>query len=397
MKATAQKMLERLKMPFVSYSVDSIDLFKRTKQDFDEFREGKIVRVIDRQDGIDLDTRIMEIDKPDVTTADINVVIANKDRNVAGSIAALQERARINDTFAQGAETVIPMTFIDNAEPNFPASFEFFLPASMVNINEARLRVQLLPFRAFSRAIRGGGGTTQTSTSGGGTTASSSSGGATTQATTQQATQTPTTSQEAQRTPTTSSEPQRVPATTTEPQRATMALSEAWRDTDSFNVPEGGGSHRHGVPWLHAHDIPSHSHTVTIPSHQHTVTIPEHSHTVTIPDHGHSVTIPSHQHSVTIPDHSHNITIPDHTHEIEFGIFTGTQADSVSIRVDNTTLPLGADLNDINIIPFLRRDGGGRISRNTWHRLELIPNRLTRLSASIFLTIFTNSRGGENL
>jgi len=395
--ATAKKMLERLKMPFISYTVESIDLFQRTRQDFDEFREGKVVRVIDREDGIDLDTRIMEIDKPDVTKADISVVIANKDRNVAGSIAALRERARINDTYAQGAETLIMMTFADNAEPGFPAVFEFFTPAGMVNVNEALLRVRLEPYRAFSRAIRGGGGTTQTSTSGGGTTATSTSGGATTQVTTQQATQTPTTSQEAQRTPTTSSEPQRVPSTTVEPQRATMSLTESWRNTDSANVPEtGGGSHRHSIPWLHVHNIPAHSHTVTIPAHQHSVTIPAHNHTVTIPAHSHSVTIPSHQHQVTISAHNHNITIHDHTHAIDFGIFQGERADSIGIRVDGNTVPITADLNHINIIPFLRRDGGGRVVRNAWHRLEIVPNRQTRISGAVFLNIFTNSRGGEN-
>lgn len=432
MMATARKMLERLKMPFVSYTVDSIDLFQRTRQNFDEFKEGKVVRVIDREDGIDLDTRIMEIDKPDVTKADISVVIANKDRNVAGSIAALQERARINDTYAQGAETLIMMTFADNAEPSFPAVFEFFIPAGMVNINKALLRIRLEPYRAFSRAIRGGGGRTETSSSGGGVSTSTAAGGATTQTTTQQATQTPTTSTTNTQTPTTSttntttpttsSQAQQTPTTTTggvdSPTTTTASIVlSTMRLTgplsNSHVSRAGDPPHDHMLqtmpivpPHSHSVTISGHSHQVTIPSHQHNVTIsghshtvniPGHSHTVTIPAHGHSVTIPSHQHNVTIPNHSHNITMPDHTHAIDFGIFQGQWADSIAIRVDGNTVPVTTDLNSINIIPFLRRDGGGRVVRNAWHRLEIVPNRQTRISGAVFLNIFTNSRGGANL
>ncbi|MCL2197320.1 MAG: phage tail protein [Defluviitaleaceae bacterium] len=488
--ATGQSILDELSVPYVTYSVDSIDLFKRTKQDFDKFEEGRLVRVIDRHDNIDIDTRIVEISKPDVTKADINIVIANKDRNVAGSIVALQDRARINDTYSQGSETLIPMNFTDNAEPAFPAVFEFFLPGSMVNINEARLRVQLLPFRAFSRAVRGGGGFTQTSTSGGGVSTSTAAGGATTQTTTQQATQTQTTSTTSTQTPTTSTISTQTPTTstistqtpttsttntetpttsTTSTETPTTSFDEARLETTTvdaggletstqdntrdvwqlgisagsemvsspvggINVPShwhalsqhthththfvqiGPHSHRVTIPrhqhsvtipghshfvtiWGHSHSvtIDGHSHTVTINGHSHTVTIDGHSHTVTIPEHGHSVTIPNHDHLVVIPDHYHVTTIPDHTHELEFGIFTGTRATAVSIRVDGNIVPLTGNLNDINIIPFLRRDSGGRIARDTWHTLELIPNTLTRISASLFLNIFTNSRGGANL
>ncbi|MCL2215761.1 MAG: phage tail protein [Defluviitaleaceae bacterium] len=444
--ATGSQMLEELKHPYVSYSVESIDLFKRTHDEFDEFREGKMVRVIDRADGIDLDTRIMEIYKPDVTTADIVVVIANKDRNVAGSIAALQERARINETYAQGSETPQHIPFADNAEPGFPAVFEFFIDAGMVNINQARLRVRLEPYRAFSRAIRGGGGVTSTTSSGGGTTQTSTSGGGTTATTTQQNTLTHTTTQQAVQSPTTSTTSTQTPTTSTQAQQAATTQNGGGGTSGASNqtVTGSGGfgtgqhtgyagsfinfstvsstpsqhnhtinqhqhsyqliAHTHGMAHTHiisAHShqltIPGHSHTVTIPGHSHSVTIPAHSHSVTIPAHGHSVTIPAHSHNVTIPPHDHGITLPDHTHDIEFGIVTGERAESISIRVDGNTVPITGSLDDINIIPFLRTDGGGRIVRNAWHRLEIIPNTRTRIAACVFLSVFTNSRGGENL
>ena len=409
LKATGQAMLERLKNPWISYTVKSIDLFKKTMQDFDKFQEGRKVRVIDKVDDIVVDTRIMAIDKPDVTKADISVIIENHDRNVAGSIAALQERARINDTYAQGAETLIMIPYINNCQPQFPAIFEFFIPQEMVNINQAFLRLRLEPFRANSRAVRGGGGRTETTTDGGGTTATTTNGGGTTQSTTQQATQTPTTSQQAQEFRTTESSGETTSRassrTTTANAREnviigttrTFAGTQVWDlPTSSVGTPPHSHSvvaHGHNITIDgHTHDM---DHTHTIPAHSHSFTIPAHQHTVTIPPHDHSVTIPAHSHTVTIPSHSHSITLPDHTHEIEFGIFQGTTAQSVSIRLDNNLIPINMQqLDNIDIRPFLRRDGGGRIARGTFHRLEIVPDRMTRISAMIFMNIFTNSRGG---
>ena len=49
---------------------------------------------------------------------------------------------------------------------------------------------------------------------------------------------------------------------------------------------------------------------------------------------------------------------------------------------------------EVNIIPYLSKDGGGKIQRGTWHEVEIVPNRLTRINASIFIQLFTQSRGG---
>jgi len=444
MMATAAAMLKKFSVPFVSYAVESIDLFKKTRQDFDKLEEGKKVRVIDKRDGINIDTRIMEIEKPDVTKPDIRVTIANRERNIAGSIAEHQRNQRIHDTYAQGSETVMQIPFIDNCQPGFPAIFEFFIPANMVNINFATLRIRLEPFRANSRAVRGGGGRTGTSTAGGGVSASTNAGGATTQTTTTQAQQASTTqsggattsgassTSTTQNQPATSSGASNITTTqsgggvTSDPSNISVTASQpeavgAWRITGvapTFGAISLTGvpphshsldaspiipSHSHGMS--HTHNIRAHTHdmihTHTIPGHghdmPHTHTISGHIHQFTIPSHSHSVTIPTHQHSVTIPAHYHNITMPDHTHEIEFGIFQGTRAQSISIRVDDNTVPIAGSLDNVDIRPFLRRDGGGRIVRNTWHRFEVIPDRMTRISAHLFLIFSSNSRGGDTL
>ena len=148
---------------------------------------------------------------------------------------------------------------------------------------------------------------------------------------------------------------------------------------------EGGG----GVTWVpredHAHILYNHGHTIDIPNHQHLVVVPDHQHSILIPDH---------QHSINIPNHKHSISIPDHDHELEFGIYQGSIADSVQIRIDGKTIPQTEPGQDIDIVAFLGTDGAGKIQRNTWHEIEIIPNKMTRVIANIFMQIFTNSRGG---
>ncbi len=433
LKATAQSMLDELKIPYISYSINSIDLFKKTAQSFDEFKEGKVVRVIDKEDNINFDAKIVEIEKSDVTKAAINVTIANKNKSVAGSIADMQERARINETYAQGSATLMTIPYIDNADVGYPAIFEFYLPSSMVNINKAMLRVQIQPFRGYSKAIKGGGdiatstqsggGSQQTSSSGGGTTTStqsgggsqqtSSSGGGTTTST-QSGGGSQQTSSSGGGTTTTTQSGGGTTATSNGSGATTLTynLSSGWGGAHAFTSEAHGANASHAHSIVHTHDlqnhthqielqahehgitIQDHNHSINIPAHTHSVTIQDHSHSINIPAHTHGITIQDHSHSITIPAHSHSITIPEHTHDIQFGIYVGTMANSLEIKVDGRAMPALTDYSNIDIIKYLSTDKSGRITRDTWHKLEIVPDKLTRISACLFLDIFTNSRGG---
>ena len=155
-------------------------------------------------------------------------------------------------------------------------------------------------------------------------------------------------------------------------------------------------SHSVTIP-NHSHSvaIPDHTHGVTIPNHTHSVAIPDHSHSVAIPDHSHSVTIPNHTHNVEIPNHTHNVTIPDHTHGIVYGIYEGTTAQSVAIKVDGNTVPASLlDSREIDVTAYLAKDQNGKITRNSWHEIQIIPNRLTRIEANLFAQCFIQSVGG---
>ncbi|MCL1999140.1 MAG: phage tail protein [Turicibacter sp.] len=433
LKSTAESILKELSVPYVSYAVTALDLFKMSKDDFDDLRPGKLVRVIDKEDGINVNAFIVSVEKPDIAQAAVNVVIANKDRDVAGSISDLAERTRINELYAQGSANLLTMNYLDNADSANPAVFEFFIPADMVNINQALLRVQLLRFRGYSRAIQGGGSVATSSGSGGGSTVTSTSGGGTSTSTTSGGGSTATSSSGGGQSATSSSGGGQNSTTTTSAQISNSTMANSFSAPATWNHPSGvfvfngemasatvrigaegstvtSNPHMHQIrmwttSWSHSHNNPPHQHQFTIPGHNHQFTVPAHTHNISVQAHTHNVTIQAHNHSVTIAAHSHNIslsphthtiTLPNHTHGIEFGIFMGTVANSIQLRVDGTAVSV-PNLNNIDIARFLRTDGGGRILRNAWHRIEIIPNQLTRISANLFLNIFTNPRTNLNL
>jgi phage minor structural protein len=351
LKAYGQALLDQLKHPYKSYTVSAVDLYRKSPEKYEKFFPGDIVRIIDKEDGIIEDLPIVRVSKSDITGSpgDVQIEIANKSRDIAGSISELADRTRINEVYAQGATNQMIVPFADNADPSNPAILRIYIPDTMARINKCILNYQLEPFRAYSKAVGGGGASVQSTSSGGGSAQSTGSGGGS--------------------------------------YDSTGSGGGGYRTTDtddSRNVWELGGSYSIGDVMQqvdgHAHGIVPHRHP--------------HSHSVNVPSHSHNFSVPSHSHSVNIPNHSHGINIPSHTHELQFGIYQGSTANSVTIKVDGKAIPVSSPGQDINIIPFLSVDSGGKVQRNTWHTVEIVPNRMTRVVANIFMQIFTNSRGG---
>jgi phage minor structural protein len=385
LKAYGQSILDELKNPFKSYSVRAIDLHRKSPSKYERYFPGDIVRVIDKEDNIIENLPIVTVSKSDITGApgDIEVEIAKRIRDIASSISSLQDRTRINEVYAQGATNQMIAPFADNADESNPARMKIYIPDTMVRINKCILNYQLENFRAYSKAIEGGGATTQSTNDGGASTQTSSSGGGGTQ----------TSSSGGGGTQTSSSGGGT--QTTSDVQVLKPGISQ------DYTV--SSGSHLHSIPYgtvlmvqggytvtwgyggEHSHSLNNHGHQINIPNHRHSVSIPSHTH---------SVNLPSHTHSINIPNHRHSITLPNHTHDIEFGIYEGTRANSVTIKVDGNILPTTQPGQDINIIPYLSVDSEGKIQRNTWHEVEIIPDQMTRVLANIFMQIFTNSRGG---
>lgn len=147
-------------------------------------------------------------------------------------------------------------------------------------------------------------------------------------------------------------------------------------------------------------DESSHTHPLTVHSHgmDHfhrlaSFTIPPLS--IEIPAHGHNVRIPGHNHSVTIPAHTHDLTLPDHSHGIQYGIYEGSRASSVTIKVDGTDVPAAEIASrEIDVSGYLSKDDKGKIRRGTWHEIQIVPDNLTRIEANLTAQVFVQSVGG---
>lgn len=414
--AAAQAMLEKLKRPSVSYTVDTAHINALRGCDV-----GDVIRIIDDEDDISVYLPIQSIEKSDVTGApsEAKITLGGQDDDVATCVADMNDRQRVQEAYSQGAVTLYSQSFRDNASADAPAELRFYIPQNAVHINQILLSGKITAFRGYTKATKGGGATeettedggstTQTSASGGGgSVTSGSGGGGTTSVSTSQTSATSSTNPSSTQTSTTYSGKQEYTGYSS-PGSTTYATTSSGNTSGSpsanrffshshnyVGMPYNatGGSYNYG--WhRHLHlAVYSHNHKITIPGHSHSVTIPGHSHSVNISSHTHSVSIGSHTHSVSIPSHKHRFKLPDHTHAIEYGIYKGSTAKQVTISVDGTNIA-GAftSINDLNLIPYLTTDDEGNIARG-WHTLQVTPDTLTRIEMDLVIQLFANSRGG---
>lgn len=347
LKAYAQAMLDKLCKPYVAYDVTTMDM-SRTSTTAKPFMPGDNVLVRDLEDGINVVMPIVSVKKSDVTgnPFEVELEVANESRDIAGTISDLAERSRISDTYSQGATNLQQIAYADNADASHGLELSFYIPAEMARINKLLLRYTLEPFRAYSKATAGGGARSSTTSSGGSTYQSTGSGGG-----------------------------EYISDSTGSGGGVYETTHGAYvNDTEvEYDVYDNSGS-------LIGHTAPIYK----VLSHEHTVEISPHSHSV-------SFSIPSHTHSISIGSHSHSFSIPDHTHQIEHGIYQGGSANSAHLVVDGTTV--NTTEKEVDIIPYLQKSDDGKITRGSWHTVEIVPNNLTRISANLFIQLFVNSRG----
>ncbi|WP_342479510.1 phage tail spike protein [Paenibacillus sp. FSL F4-0097] len=409
--ARCQTLLNELKVPRISYSVGASEIHRLTGQQIYKFKTGARIRVKDDELGEDFIARVVNVGKGDMigVPGDVQIEIANRTEDIAGSIADLQNRQHINDSYAQGATNLDTRDFADNADPTHPAILKFYVPEETARINKVMLSFQVEAFRAYSKAIEGGGAVTTSTAAGGALATTTASGGGLAT----------TTSSGGSSVQTTSSTPEQAPTTTTKATSVESATtSNSWQQfaitvPDAVNVV---GDHNHGIPsgtilmtqgggtvsfspsGGHSHILTSdHRHNVTIPGHNHSVTIPGHDHTVDLPNHTHGIDLPNHSHSINLPNHQHVINIPNHTHGIEYGIYSGPTPTALVIEVDGNLVPFTETSGeDIDIVPYLSKDGSGRVQRGQFHEIKIAPNSLGRIVANVVTQLFVQSRGGGN-
>lgn len=369
LKAYAEQILRESAEPYYSYEIGAIDLHRLTGDTFSRFWPGEIVRIVDDEDGVNLRARIVSVTKDDAQgdPGAVSVTIANKSKDIAGSISDLQSRALIGETYAQGATNQQVYNFSDNADADHPATMKIYIDESVVRINKMLLNIQFEPFRAFEQAIGGGGG--QTTSSGGGTTTSSGGGSTTSSG----------------------------GGSTTSSGGGQTSSGTALESSNILpNETNGQAVHNHGLSsgaklaivdsslkivgyesfvWSGAHVHPAHTHRIS----DHTHRVDSHTHRVSA-------------HTHTVPAHTH--TVQNHTHAIQFGIYEGQRASRATIRVDGNVLPAQSGYDNIDIVAYLSKDDSGKIQRGTWHTVEVLPDTMSRIVGAVFSQTFCNSRGG---
>ncbi|MBO0961435.1 phage tail protein [Neobacillus sp. MM2021_6] len=347
LKANALALLNQWKVPKVTYRASAADIASITGEDIHKLRMGRVARMIDDDLGI-FEARIIKESKSDIkgNPGAIQLEIANKTDDLSTTQSDIERRQQINELYSQGATNIDSHDYNDNADPDNPAEITFYLPDELVKINKLLLSFKTDKFRAYERAIEGGGAVVSSTSSGGGSTQTSSAGG-----------------------------------------QATVTSA------------AGGGSQETSSNFIELHDmtgVPENSvGTENWGYHKHEYVIPGHNHNVTIPNHTHSVSVPAHSHSVNIPAHTHDITLPDHTHAIQFGIYKLNKTPSaVVIKIDGNTIPFtGTSGDNIDLIPYLAKDSEGKVDRG-WHSITIAPNDLGRINANIYTQFFIQSRGG---
>lgn len=395
LKAAAQEMLNQLQEPVVSYEVGFQEL---GQSEYDNAEVGKRVRIVYPEIGEHVDTIITEVNKEydDITKS--NIVVANKSKDVAESVAEMADRQRIESSYAQGATQIYSQALQANCDANSGAVMDFFVPSEMRIINKVLVKIRIDRFRAYSkststkeanvvtsdilettkRTSSSGGGTSTTTGSGGGTYSSTDSGGgevATSSAKVLSAD---------------SIFPQdaaQYEAATHNHGVASGLKLALWggKDANGNVISDGyatfveSGAHKHG----------EHDHEVRIPSHRHDFEVRDHSHIVEIRDH---------THEIEIPGHSHKVTVPAHDHEITPGIYRFGNPKSFSLYIEGVKKETYAGSSaELDITGFLVDEDTSKIPRGRWMSVEVRPDDLAYVSIDLIFQGFVQSRGDNTV
>jgi phage minor structural protein len=372
LKARMQAILAAGSQPQVSYEADAIDLYKATGASWDRVQVGRKVLVLDEIMALPVTVRVTSKKKTNASgrEGEISYVLDNSIADTAQELNEILEKIGVHELYSQGATNMYSMQTSENADAEHPLEMRFYVPGNVLRINSCIVYWQLERFRTHVKTIAAEKESSRTSKGGGGATVS-------------------------------------LPQTVTS---FSAPTSNPIGPGDEEITDTGGGG--------------SHSHTLNI-----TASLPPHSHTLssnsvsngytgglnTTPDvtvngstrsggsHTHDMT---HVHVVTaqmiipamrfeLESHSHTFVIPEHTHDLEYGIYEGDRAESLSLRVDGVDVPPEAitDREELDIAQYLRKNDDGKVVRGTWHRIEFVPSGNTRITADLFFQVFIQSRG----
>lgn len=336
LKDAAQQMLNEFQEPLMEYELDY--------QSIDDREKLELGNIIEGEDFKDVIVGI-NYNYDDIKTT--KILIANKGRTVATSIADLADRQRIEMTYSQGATQLYAQSLQVNASNKDGAELNFFIPNEMRIINKVIAKIKLESFRAYSKATVFQGNNTATTSSQPSDTYSSSWGGG------------------------------------GQSYGSTSSGGGSYGTTHGASDVRGGNVNRSVfntsgkyIGYAVDYNVTYHSHQVNIPNHEHQV----------------NISFPSHSHSVNIPSHAHSVDIT-HEHEITPGIYRFGNSSGFTLKVNGKSKKYFNETNiDIDLTKYLL-DNKNRISRGSWQSIEIIPNNLAYVSIDLMLQGFVQSRG----
>lgn len=420
LKDNANAMLKKWSSPKITWKIKAVDLVKLTDTplEIDKLREGAMV-MVNTNDFGSLNLTINKESKSDVFGAphNLELELGNIGEDISTTMADLQRKQQINETYSQGATTLFNKSYADNCESKYPAIMKFNIDDDVVHINTIDLDFETSAYRGYTQAVKGGGATVKSTSAGGATTQTSSSGGGSTQ--------------------TSTSGGGYASGSSTAGGGGYASGSSTSTGGGSTQTSSANGTHGHKT-FKFAFNNPSgidqlarrayyaqgtsevvvfettgtsdlftntsadnHTHNVNVPNHSHNfnVSIPNHNHSfnINIPNHSHKVSIPNHTHKVSIPNHTHTIDLPSHTHPLQWGIYEDSDRPSqVDIYVDGKKIShSGTSADRLNIVPYLKKDSAGKVTRGK-HTIELKPNKRARITADITGRVFIQSQlGGQ--
>lgn len=97
---------------------------------------------------------------------------------------------------------------------------------------------------------------------------------------------------------------------------------------------------------------------------------------------GHVHTVPAR--ALSTITHTHPVYIPGHEHGLIHGIYRGTVATSCQVIVDGVNIGSFSSLTAHEVVQHLSK-ASGKVTRDAWHMIQIIPNALTRIVAQAFL------------
>jgi len=255
--------------------------------------------------------------------------------------------------YAQGATNLYSVQDSDNADPDHPLELKIYVPPEAIKINRVKLNLMVGPFRAYSKATKGGGATTQTSTASSANFAYGEVEGVGTQSVTLNDVY-----------------GGRLVAliynpSTTDTKRIQPTL---YIGTTDYNE-------------LDAIDIPPLGLVAVSYARYYSSKADREFKCEIYPS---DSTVEVYLLATGDTGHSHDITLPDHTHEIDFGIYEIDKNATVDIDVNGTVVKTGSTgETDLDITQYITTG---------WNTIKFTPSDLARIQASVFFQVFIQSR-----